>query len=752
MSGKAEETVGEAGVGRPGTDIRRGLVPLVAYAALTAAMDVYAGNRFQTVSPASIAAVSFTLTMLFFVAVEGRRGRFRLLGEFRVHRRDLVAINVTTAVTWLATLYALDYLEPAIVNVLGLALGPVITILAGPVLRRSSKVLATEVVVSIGICGLLAALMWISFTGRSGLSGVTPRDAVIGLGLTLMCAIGSSVNIIYMKRLNDAGCDRGTVLAGRFFLMSAVAWVLVALQGQPDLVSAFVPGAVVALIGLGLPIYLLQVGITRTEPITTSLVISLSPLFAFTLQLADARLRLSLFTLGGIVGVVVLVAAGAVVRGRHREPVSAAAVAVATHPGADPGNGEPKDRRTMICAIVDAYGAGRLLPAALRVRGVEFVHVRSQFPDTRLAYRPEDFTVDIQHTGDVVATAATLRELGVSEVVATAESGVLLADQLAAVLGVPGNAIDRSMARRDKFAMQEAVRAAGLPTARNFRSASVNETVEWVQRQRSWPVVLKPVLSAGTDNVIICHSIDDVVAAHNAIMTSEDRYGRRNEVVLAQEYLEGAEHYVNTVSRDGAHRVVEVWRYHKRVIDGRSVYDYEDLLALDDPGAQDVVSYVRAVLDALGIANGAAHTEVMLTDRGPFLIESGARLGGGQVPDLLSRCVGSDQVATLAFSIADPESFVAEAEAPYQVKSLLRCVNLIAHSTGTMPSADRWEQVKELSSFASLLENHPAGTRLTRTVDMATCPGTVYFSTDDPSLLDDDYRRLRDMELHGLYH
>ncbi|MFS8096765.1 ATP-grasp domain-containing protein [Lentzea alba] len=406
----------------------------------------------------------------------------------------------------------------------------------------------------------------------------------------------------------------------------------------------------------------------------------------------------------------------------------------------------------MTCAIVDAYGAGRLLPAALRQRGVGFVHVRSQFPDTRLAYRPEDFTEDIEHTGDVTATAARLRSLGVTVVVAAAESGVLLADELSAALGVTGNGLTGSIARRDKFAMQDAVRAAGLATAANFQSASVDEVVAWATRRDDWPVVLKPVLSAGTDNVIICHSAAEVAAAHERIMTSVDRYGKSNDVVLAQQFLHGAEHYVNTVSRDGVHRVVEVWRYHKRVIDGRAVYDYEDLLALEDSGAQEVVGYVRSVLDALGIRNGAGHTEIMLTAAGPYLIESGARLGGGQMPELLTRCVGSDQVDTLAFSVADPSSFLAEAEAPYQLKSRLRCVNLISPADGVIPDEDGWQQVRDLPSFGALVVNLPAGTRFSRTIDMATCPGTVYLTHDEPAVLEADYQALRALEEAGLYH
>jgi drug/metabolite transporter (DMT)-like permease len=304
------------------TDLRRGVLPLLGYAVLTAGMDVYAGNRFKHVSPASIAAVSFTLATVFFLAIELRRYGARRLALLSEHRRDLVAINFTTALTWLSTFYALDYLEPAIVNVIGLALGPVIMTLAGPLLRRQSTVMITEVVVSVIICGLLGVLVWGSFTGRSGLGHVSVSDAVLGLVFTVVCAAGSAVNIIYMKRLNDAGCDPGTVLATRFFVMIVAAWLLVALQGKADLSAAFLPGVVVAVIGVGVPIYVLQVGIRYTEPITTSLLISLSPLFALVMQLADGRLRFSPFTLAGVIGVVVLVAVGVMVRStRTADPV-----------------------------------------------------------------------------------------------------------------------------------------------------------------------------------------------------------------------------------------------------------------------------------------------------------------------------------------------------------------------------------------------------------------------------------------------
>ena len=65
-------------------------------------------------------------------------------------------------------------------------------------------------------------------------------------------------------------------------------------------------------------------------------------------------------------------------------------------------------------------------------------------------------------------TARQLRALPwpVAAVLPGAETGVLLADQLAARLGTRGNGLAQSCARRNKFDMGEAVRAAGVRAAR----------------------------------------------------------------------------------------------------------------------------------------------------------------------------------------------------------------------------------------------------------------------------------------------
>lgn len=296
----------------------RGVAPLLGYAVLAAATDVYAGNKLQALSPTTVAAVAFTLAAAYFLGTDmARKGVTGALRPLRTHRHDVVALNLVTAVTWLTLLYALKYIEPAIVNVVAFAIGPALTVLIGPVLRRGSTVLRAEVWVAVGILALIGVLMWGSATGLSALRELEPGHAVVGLGMSVVCGLGCTANVIYSKRLSDGGLSPLSTLAMRYLAMVAVSWVFVAFSDEPRIMASVVPGAVIALVGVGLPNYLNQVGIKHVEPITASLFDTLSPVCAFLLQLFDGRLQPSGLTLAGVIGITVLVGVGVVARHRH---------------------------------------------------------------------------------------------------------------------------------------------------------------------------------------------------------------------------------------------------------------------------------------------------------------------------------------------------------------------------------------------------------------------------------------------------
>ncbi|MFD4553522.1 ATP-grasp domain-containing protein [Streptomyces sp. NPDC058469] len=411
--------------------------------------------------------------------------------------------------------------------------------------------------------------------------------------------------------------------------------------------------------------------------------------------------------------------------------------------------------RSKRVAFVDAFSLGPQLLSALDGFDMECVHVQSLNPNValgRLAL-PEGFVDNVKHEGDIAATASALREHEVGWVISIGESGVELADRLSAELGTPGNGMSRPTSRRNKFDMVLALRDAGLEHAATVVSFDADEIVEWAETTAGYPVVLKPVASSGTDNVAACSSADQIRAVHKKIMASSDRHGLPNTVVLAQEFLDGDEYFVNTVSRDGKHHTVEIWRYYKtRLPGGYIIYDYCEPLAPDDPVAKEVESYTHRVLDALEVRNGGGHTEVMVTASGPVLVESAARPGGGQIPDISNRCLGTNQVDVLILSVVDPVAFDRLPTTGYQLTERLRYVHLVnSKDQGVAPSHETMAVIRALPSYVHAVTTFPEGHPLPRTIDVATRPGYVILVSEDPEQLAADYRKLRDIERDHLY-
>jgi biotin carboxylase len=159
---------------------------------------------------------------------------------------------------------------------------------------------------------------------------------------------------------------------------------------------------------------------------------------------------------------------------------------------------------------------------------------------------------------------------------------------------------------------------------------------------------VKPVQSAGTDDVFLCTSKEEAEVAFNRILGKVNGLGQINESVLVQEFLVGKEYVVDKVSRDGVHKVVAIWEYDKRPVNGANfVYYGMRLMPSTTEKSQQMIAYADKVLDALGIKEGPSHMEIMYNDAsGPCLVEVGCRCQGGEGTWLASamECVGFTQV------------------------------------------------------------------------------------------------------------
>jgi biotin carboxylase len=408
--------------------------------------------------------------------------------------------------------------------------------------------------------------------------------------------------------------------------------------------------------------------------------------------------------------------------------------------------------RTVV--MVDAYTPTRRLAPVFHRAGYQVVRVQST-PEPPLVYQGAfdlaPYAANIVHTGDLDATLDAIRGHDPVAVVAGGEIGVEFADLLGAELGLPGNGTALSVARRDKYVQIETVRAAGLRATRQLLVESADHLAAW-HDEHGGRIVVKPIRSAAGDGVHFCASPRESVAAYRKILGSENIFSRRNEAVVAQEYLVGGEYVVDTVSCDGSHHVTDIWKYDKLTANG--IVDLTcgvRLLPRHGAVQQALVPYAYGVLDALGIRYGAAHLEIKLTPDGPCLVEVGARMAGLDLPGFCQPALGEGQLEWIVDAYVRPERFAARAGTAYEIRK--HVVSAWAVSTVEAPLRS-YPMMGVIEGLESLYDIRPVvapGGRLRRTVDDLSTPLIVNLMHPVEEVVDRDFGTFRYLDGPAFY-
>ena len=409
------------------------------------------------------------------------------------------------------------------------------------------------------------------------------------------------------------------------------------------------------------------------------------------------------------------------------------------------------DRDETCIVIVDPYSAGAMLAEALRARGVKCIAVESSqtIPKAmRSRFNPAVFWDIIRHEGDFGRTLDAVARHRPAFVVPGSESGVELAEQLGDDLGLPGNGVALREARRDKYLMAEAVRARSLRTAAQFLSSDIGEIVDWAENTLKWPAILKPPKSVASDSVAFCRSTDEVRAAAGRILTATNVLGCRNHAALVQEFLDGTEYIVDTVSHEGRRKTTAIWQYSRPPTGetGEFVsYDAMTLLPYDGERQGALKSYTFKVLDALAIDFGPAHCELMWVDGEPVLVEVAVRLSGGINALLSGICGGVSQLDETVSILLEPERFLATLNESPRLQR--RAVNLflVPRRHGRLVGVRGLDEIQRLPTLHSISIGAQPGDMLKRVAGVAT------LIDEDIHSIERDVGVIRALEREGMF-
>ena len=411
--------------------------------------------------------------------------------------------------------------------------------------------------------------------------------------------------------------------------------------------------------------------------------------------------------------------------------------------------------KKQVCVIVDAFSTGKYLAPAFIDYNCIHVQSSENIP-AKLAntLRKTDFIKNIIFTGDIHAVLKQLADYQVKLCIPGSESGVMLADTLSDAFKLPSNGIDYSQARRNKYLMTNVVAKAGLKTVKHIQADNENEILCWTERleKEDFPVVLKPIDSASSDNVHFCATKEEIVIAFKAVIDANNLFGEKNNIVLAQSFNSGQEYIVNTVSWEGKHFVAEIWRVNKKQY--TAIYDTCEVVAVNDVEYSELVNYTFKVLDALHIQYGAGTTELKYTQKnGPVLLECAARLMGAAEVAYSQEIFGYSQLSLMVEAYLNTSAFLKRFSCSQeQVTRYALAVLLISDANGVLfkelPLAKFAKQLATFYSYDMVAEK---GSQINITTDMLSSPGTIYLLGKNKDALQRDYQAIRTSEKQGVY-
>ncbi|MFJ2237032.1 ATP-grasp domain-containing protein [Streptomyces sp. NPDC087859] len=216
------------------------------------------------------------------------------------------------------------------------------------------------------------------------------------------------------------------------------------------------------------------------------------------------------------------------------------------------------------------------------------------------------------------------------------EETMAAAYEVAEELHVEVNPADAVRLLTDKHAMRDLLAARGLSPV-SFEAVATRREVPDAVRRIGRPAVVKPTALAGSRGVFLWQEEADL-AVWTALV---EQYGYDGPF-LVEEYLRGPEYSVETLSRDGEHRIVGIT---EKVLGAPPLFvevGHVHPAPLPPERRRAVEDLTTELLTACGYRFGPAHTEVIWTEAGPRVVESQARLGGDRIPRLVELATGLD--------------------------------------------------------------------------------------------------------------
>ena len=263
--------------------------------------------------------------------------------------------------------------------------------------------------------------------------------------------------------------------------------------------------------------------------------------------------------------------------------------------------------------------------------------------------------------------------------------------KVAEKLGLPGISYDTALKATDKFEMIKAFKAHNVASPWFFTVDSLDE-LKALEDQLTYPCIMKPTDNAGSHGVVLAKCFDDMLREYDY-----SRENARHGKVIIEEYLKGDEVSVEVMVVDGKVNILQIT---DKLTTGAPHFVE---MGHSQPSRHPIVTQeaikelAAKACQAVGINQGPAHVEMMVTERGPVMIELGARMGGDNITTaLVPLSTGIDMVkATIEVALGNPPDIEPKCHCGSAIRYLDAPEGIISSITG-VEEARKMPNVKDV--------------------------------------------------------
>ena len=213
-------------------------------------------------------------------------------------------------------------------------------------------------------------------------------------------------------------------------------------------------------------------------------------------------------------------------------------------------------------------------------------------------------------------------------------------------MGLPGNAYDAAVRAHDKKLMQQILIDAGVDCPKTIDQLSILNSpylqIVPLGKELStlnFPLIVKPTDRSGSLGVQKVESEEDLQPAIN-LAKSLSIAGE----AIVEEYIEGREISVEMISQNGVHYALQITDKTTTGAPHFVELAHHQPSSLPAEMQARIFTITRKALDALGLTNGASHSEYKITADGRIVVmEIAGRMGGDFIgSDLVQLSTGYD--------------------------------------------------------------------------------------------------------------